>query len=158
MPVITTHREFGKGKRYDNFKNNRTVEINSSENKDMQNAQRSNSDSESEPNILTRELVDEKFKKCIAPLTKQLEDLTRLMQRMSRAHQSKFPSTVSTSANFSTTGMSVFRPTKTISKINQIRHQKLLKRCFHHGSWKNTTKETCSNKMNLHITWLAIMP
>ena len=46
--------------------------------------------SESQTPILTRDEVDGQGRSYIAPLTKQLEDLTRLMQGMSSTQQLKF--------------------------------------------------------------------
>ena len=55
--------------------------------RDLLNADRSNTESESEARILTQIEVDEQIKTNIATLTKHLEDLTRLMQGMSSVHR-----------------------------------------------------------------------
>ena len=67
------------------------IEMDSSESSGFKNALRRTYDSESEPHILTRKAVDEENENFIAPSAKQLEDLTRLMQRRFRAHQMNFP-------------------------------------------------------------------
>ena len=59
------------------------TKINFSENNDLLNTHRSNPASASEPHISTLEALDEVITNCILSLTKQLEYLTQLMQRMS---------------------------------------------------------------------------
>ena len=46
--------------------------------------------------MLTQEAVDEHFKNCITFLTEQPDDLTRLIQEMSRDHQKIIPLVAST--------------------------------------------------------------
>ena len=74
------------------------TDINSSKNNDLLNAHSSSLEFDSEPHILTQEAVVEEMKNYITPLTKQLEDLTRLVQGMSRGHQVNLPLTVGTCA------------------------------------------------------------
>ena len=63
-----------------------------SETSNLLNTRRGNTDSASEARILTQEEVDEQIKTYNAPLTKQLEDLTQLLQGMSSAYQTNlFP-------------------------------------------------------------------
>ena len=72
-----------------------------SETNTLVNAHGSKADSESGARILTQEEVDEQIKNKINPLTRQLEDLTRLIEGMSTAHRQNFSSRASTSANSS---------------------------------------------------------
>ena len=74
------------------------IENISSENCDFQNDDWNNVPSHSEARIVTQEEVNEKIKSNKAPLSKQLEDLTPLLQRISRAHQTILSPTLSTSA------------------------------------------------------------
>ena len=119
MSGSTARKEFRSIKKYDIFTQNIMTEFNSSDNSDLQNARSSNNDSESESHILTQEAVDEQIKNYIGPLTKQLEDLTGLIQGMSRAHQVNltgliqgmsrahqvnFPPTTCANASFSAAG------------------------------------------------------
>ena len=67
------------------------TEINISENKHFLNVHRSNSDFEFEPHFLTQEAVDEQTDNYIAPLTKQVEALTQLIQRMPPVYQVNLP-------------------------------------------------------------------
>ena len=92
MPVIDTQQDFNNGK-----SNDKT--INSSENNALLNVHSSNPDSDSKPHILTQKAVDGQNEKYIAPLTKQLEYLTRLIKGMSSFHQTNLPPRASTSAN-----------------------------------------------------------
>ena len=55
------------------------VEIKNAENNALQNAHRSNFDSEFELKLFAREAVDQLIKNCFAQLTKQLEELSRLV-------------------------------------------------------------------------------
>ena len=68
------------------------TEINNSEISGLLKAHRDDVDSDSNVRILTQEEVKEKIKSYIAPLTKQLEDLTWLIQGMLSVHQANpFP-------------------------------------------------------------------
>ena len=67
-------------------------------------AHRSNTDSDCEIQASAQEEVDEQFKNYIAHLTKQLEDLTRLIQGSWHGHQVNCQQTANTSVSFSTTG------------------------------------------------------
>ena len=67
------------------------TEINSSETNDLLNAHRSDAESGSQAGILAQEEVDEQTRTYIAPLTRQLEDLTQLIQRMWSVHGPNLP-------------------------------------------------------------------
>ena len=56
---------------------------------------------ESKARILTQEDVNEQIRSCIAPQTKQLDGLTRLIQGMPSAQQTNIYSRAGTSASFS---------------------------------------------------------
>ena len=78
----------------------------SSETSDVLNAHRGNGGFEFEAQIPTQEEGDEKNKTYITTLTKQPEDLTRLIQGMSSVHQTNVSPRASTSANSSAVGIS----------------------------------------------------
>ena len=106
MPVFNTHRELRISNRYDTLKNGRMTENSMSEKCDSLNAHRDNVDSQSKARILTKEEVHEYIETYITSLTKQLEDLTRLIQGMSSVDQAKLSPRASTSANSSAAGTS----------------------------------------------------
>ena len=80
------------------------AEINNTENADFQDANRSNFDLEPESYILTQEQVDEQIKNEVAPISKQLEDLTRVIQRMTAPRPQQLNPTARTTARFASTG------------------------------------------------------
>ena len=61
---------------------------------------------ESEAPILLKEEVNNEIRKYIARLSKQLRELTRLIQGKPRAHRPNVPSKAGTSAKFSAAGPS----------------------------------------------------
>ena len=77
--------------------NRMTTEINSSKTSDLPNGHRDNGDSEIEARILTRQEVCRQIKNYIAPVTKKLEDLSRLIKGLSSVHQTNPSPTASTS-------------------------------------------------------------
>ena len=83
-------------------------------------ANENNTDSEFETRILTHDEVDKQISYFFAPLTRQLEDLTRLIQGMFTAHRSNLFPRESTSASFSATG-----PSPDIEKQLRILFQSL---------------------------------
>ena len=76
------------------------TEITNSEHANFQDAHRNNSDSECRHHFLMREAVDEQIMIYIALLVEQLDDLFRLIKRMTQAHPSTLPIMASTSARF----------------------------------------------------------
>ena len=81
MPAFTTPRKLENGKVCDIFTQNRVTEFIESEKKNnFPNAHKNNSDWKSKSHTSTQEAVDEQFKNYITPLSKQLEDLTRLIK------------------------------------------------------------------------------
>ena len=103
MPVFNRRREERSGKRHYTLANSKNTETNSSKSSTLLNAHSGNTDSESEERILTQEEVDEQNETYVAPVIKQLEDLTRLIREMSSFHQQNL-SRVGTSANSSRVG------------------------------------------------------
>ena len=91
MSFLTTQIKFRNGKLHITFTHRRITGMSNNEINGSQNGHRKNSDSESKPHNLTQEAVHEQIKNYIAPLTKQLEDLTQLIQGISRAHHVIFP-------------------------------------------------------------------
>ena len=67
-------------KRQKTLANDRMTEINSSESSDLLMAHRGNTESEYKTRILAQEEVDEQIRTFIALLTRQLENLTWLIQ------------------------------------------------------------------------------
>ena len=65
-----------------------------------------NTDFEPEARILTQEELDEQIETYIAPLIKQLNDLTRLIQGMSSVHPQNLILRASTRTNSSAAGLS----------------------------------------------------
>ena len=96
------------------------IETNSSEASDILNALREKTDSESETRILTQKEVDELIKTYIAPLNKQLEDLTQLIERMSSVHRQNLSPRVSASTNSSAACLSPDMATAVSRKSPQI--------------------------------------
>ena len=91
IPVVNTHPELGNGKRYHTLANNKVTEINTSAASDLLSAHRGNPDPESEPRILRQGAVAEQIGNSSASSTKQLEDMTRPIQRMPHAIKPNFP-------------------------------------------------------------------
>ena len=79
---------------------------NTTNNVHFQNERKNNSFSEPGPYVMTHKEVDEQIKYHIAPLKKQLEDLTRLIQGINQSHPPNSTPTVSTSTRFATAGAS----------------------------------------------------
>ena len=79
-------------------------ENNSTESSPVRNAPECNVEDEPEVYILTQEDVNEQIGSHIAPLTKQLEDMTRLIQGMTTAQNPTSHPRAGTSASFSATG------------------------------------------------------
>ena len=75
-----------------------------SETHTIMNAHENGVNNKPEALILTQKEVDEQIRNCIAPLTKQLEDLTRPIQGMSTAHRPSLSPRAGTTALFSATG------------------------------------------------------
>ena len=107
MPVFNKHRELRDGKRYNTLPNSGMTATKISEHNDTLKTHKSNTNFEFEARILTQEEVDEQGRTYFAPLTKLLEDLTRLIQGMSSIHQINLPQRARTSANSSTAGPSL---------------------------------------------------
>ena len=111
MPVFNKHKELRNVKKYGTLTTNRVTETNSSESNDFLNALRGNADSESEARILTQEKVDEQIRTYCALLIRQLEDLNRLIQRMSSVHQQNLSSKAGTSDSSTAAGPSLVSET-----------------------------------------------
>ena len=107
MPVFNTQRDLRNGKRYNALSNNRMTDINCLKlTTSFLNAHRSNTDSDSEPYFSVHEAVDEKINNYITLLTKQLDDLTPVIQEMTQVQQTNLPQTASTSSSFRAAGTS----------------------------------------------------
>ena len=106
MPVFNTFQKLGNGWKYETFANIRMSEKDSSESNPFKSAHQSNTDTDSETRILTQGEVDDQIRNYIAPLTRQLEKLIRLIQEMSTAHRPNRSPKAGTSANFSAAGPS----------------------------------------------------
>ena len=79
--------ELRNGKKHETATNSDKNENNRSETNPIMSAHGNNTDKGSETRILTQEEVDEQIRNYIAPLIRQLEDLTWLVQKMSTAHR-----------------------------------------------------------------------
>ena len=100
MPVFDKLRELRTGRNNEIFASTRMTGIHSSETNNILNAHGSNADTESEPRMLTQEEV-EQMRTCIAVLTKQLEDLARLIRGILSVHRQKFSPRASTNSIYS---------------------------------------------------------
>ena len=87
--------------RNDTLAKSRMTETESSEISALLNAHWDTTEFESEARMLTQEGVGEQINTYIAPLTKHLEDFTRLTQGMSSVHRKNFSPRASTTANSS---------------------------------------------------------
>ena len=97
MLVSDTIRVLRNGKKYETA----TITIMSENSSSGKN---DDVDSESETRIPTQEDVNEQMRSCIVPLTKQLEDWIRLVQKMSSAHQPNIYRRAGITACFSAAG------------------------------------------------------
>ena len=90
MPIFDMVKKFTSGKRHKIFWRQKFTEIIINENADLQCRQTpvtptnvmNKSDSESDFYISIQEQLNEQIKSCMAPIGKQLKDLTWLIQRM----------------------------------------------------------------------------
>ena len=109
-PVFDTIRELKNGKKYETTANISISENNCAEIIPTVSAYESNTDTECETRIVTQEEVDEQIRNYNVSLTRQLDDLTRLIQGMSTAHRANLPPMASTSASSSAAGSSPNKP------------------------------------------------
>ena len=82
MQPFDLMRQLEKEKKCDTMLSIEKSEGSITENRPMMNAQERNVEDEPEVHILTEEEVNYQIRNHVAPLTKQLEDLTRLIQGM----------------------------------------------------------------------------
>ena len=101
MTLSDTLEETRKGEKYETVTNNNLSESNSSEPNSIMSALENNTDNESKGRILTQVEVDEQIMNYIVPLTRQLEDSTRLIHGMATAHRPNLSLRGVTSASFS---------------------------------------------------------
>ena len=106
MPLFDSIRELRNGKKYKTATISMS-EGNSSEANPIIIAHENKSDKECETHILTQEEFDEQIRDYIAHLTRQLEDLTRLIQGMSFAHRPNLSPSAVTSGSSSAAGSSL---------------------------------------------------
>ena len=106
MRVFITHRELRNGKIYDTLSINRIIDTDCSKTNVALNALFANTYCESEERILTQRKVDEQIETYIARLTKQLEDLTRLIHGMPNLYRHNLSARSNTSASSSPAGAS----------------------------------------------------
>ena len=102
MQSFDSIRQLKNGNMYDTTVS--TIMTNSPESSPVTNASECKVEDEPEARILTQVEVIEQIRFHIAPLTKQLEDLTRLIQGMSTAQQLNSYPRAGTSGNFSAAG------------------------------------------------------
>ena len=94
MTDSSHYRELRNGKRY-NTRIGRAMSENGSIEENVTGNSSENFEREvSEIHTLTQEAVNKQIKECVAPLTRQLEDLTRLVQELATTrHPSHYPRT-----------------------------------------------------------------
>ena len=101
MPAFDIVQELGNGKKYETATSINLIESNFYERSPILSAHKDNVSIVSEARILTQEEIDDQIKIYITSLTKQLENLTRLIQGMSTAHRPNLSSRAGASASFS---------------------------------------------------------
>ena len=107
MPFFDTLRKVGQDKRHETFTNTEMTETDRSETYDIPDSHGKNAESRSEASILTEEGFDEQIRTYIETFTKQLENVTRLIQGASSVYRQNFSARATTSANSSSTGPSL---------------------------------------------------
>ena len=94
MQAFDCIRELKNGKRYDTTSNRVMSKTSVSEASPAMNPPETKEIEGPEVSAITQDEVDEKIKSFIAPLTRQLEDLTPLVRGMTTAsHPNNYPST-----------------------------------------------------------------
>ena len=106
MSVLHTLQALRNSKKYEMIANIRMSENDGSQTNALPKTNASNAAFASETGILTQKEVDEQITNYIAPMTRQLENLTRLILDMSTAHRKNLSPRAGTSGNSSTAGPS----------------------------------------------------
>ena len=117
-PIFNTQRDLKNGKRYDTLAGNQLIEISSSEAIDFPNAHGDIVDSDSKARNITQEEFGEQNESYIAPVKKQLKELTRLIQGISNLYQTNVNPKASTSASSEAGKLS-----NTSNHINPIKNE-----------------------------------
>ena len=143
MSVFDTFRELRKSKKYEWATNSCMVGNNCSETYPIISVHESNKDTESKTRILTQKEVGEQIRSYIAPLTRQLEDLTCLIHGMLTAHRPNLSPRAGTSTSSSAAGPS---PGKGLRNRSV---KMLLERCIQCELHRIKKTEYCNSGLKL---------